>query len=132
MNVCWPWRLRWRSNWNLLTVACNCSLLVIPLRFVIGHYIAITLTLWWYRYHLSCFSIHCQYHNPETAESSITCCWFVFMSCNLLLQTHIRSNVRWGCKLCSAHWIVLWTKNSKVKLSHKNKKLLFSHKDSRS
>ena len=29
INICWPSRLRWRSNWNLLTVACNCSILVI-------------------------------------------------------------------------------------------------------
>ena len=28
-NICWPSRLRWRSNWNLFTVACNCSFLVI-------------------------------------------------------------------------------------------------------
>ena len=27
-NICWPSRLRWRSNWNLFTVACNCSFLV--------------------------------------------------------------------------------------------------------
>ena len=29
VNVCWPSRSRWRSNRNLLTVACNCSILVI-------------------------------------------------------------------------------------------------------
>ena len=29
VNVCWPSRSRWRSNWNLLTVACNCSFLVV-------------------------------------------------------------------------------------------------------
>ena len=28
VNVCWPSRSRWRSNRNLLTVACNCSILV--------------------------------------------------------------------------------------------------------
>ena len=28
-NICWPSRLMWRSNWNLLTVACNSSILVI-------------------------------------------------------------------------------------------------------
>ena len=27
-NICWPSRLRLRSNWNLFTVACNCSFLV--------------------------------------------------------------------------------------------------------
>ena len=33
MNVCWPSRSRWRSNRNLLTVACNCSILVKRFRF---------------------------------------------------------------------------------------------------
>ena len=28
INICWPSRLRWRSNRNLLTVACNSSILV--------------------------------------------------------------------------------------------------------
>ena len=28
-NIYRPSRLRWRSNWNLFTVACNCSFLVI-------------------------------------------------------------------------------------------------------
>ena len=32
-NICWPSRLWWRSNWNLFTVACNCSFLVIILFF---------------------------------------------------------------------------------------------------
>ena len=34
INICWPSRLRWRSNWNLLTVACNCSILVIIISFI--------------------------------------------------------------------------------------------------
>ena len=38
--MCWPSRLTWRSNWNLLTVACNCSILVIIL-FFSGHAIGI-------------------------------------------------------------------------------------------
>ena len=33
VNVCWPSRSRWRSNRNLLTVACNCSILVIIIFF---------------------------------------------------------------------------------------------------
>ena len=31
-HICWPSRLRWRSNWNLFTVACNCSFLVIIIK----------------------------------------------------------------------------------------------------
>ena len=29
INICWPSRSRWRLIWNLLTVTCNCSILVL-------------------------------------------------------------------------------------------------------
>ena len=41
INICWPSRLRWRSNWNLLTVACNCSILVIIIILFSGRTIGI-------------------------------------------------------------------------------------------
>ena len=58
VNVCWPSRSRWRSNRNLLTVACNCSILVKRFRFYRNLLLFFEFRYYPYYYYYSFFSGH--------------------------------------------------------------------------
>ena len=55
INICWPSRLRWRSNRNLLTVACNSSILVIIKRFRILRNLLLFFKFRYYPFYYSFF-----------------------------------------------------------------------------
>ena len=60
INICWPSRLRWRSNRNLLTVACNSSILVIKrfriIRNLLLFFVFRYYPFYYYYYYYSVFS----------------------------------------------------------------------------
>ena len=77
VNVCWPSRSRWRSNRNLLTVACNCSILV--KRFRILRNLLLFFEFRYYPFYYSVFSespfAHANLRNCNTFshQTSHTC-----------------------------------------------------------